>query len=430
MSLLSSNIHEPLQMITWAKLTESLFVREFEAGWPVLLTGFLCLLFAFSAPAFVMPFLYPEVINEFGWTRQEATLLATAKYLTGAIAAVVVGRFVDIVGARWGLIIVSSLGGLAMISFLWTPDLFWYYAAGVLLGIAGPGTMVTVKVMVSRTFHATQGTAMGAAMLGPAAGSFLVPLLAAYLIKEYDWRIAMALMSLGIWFIAIPLLLFYWRGGESADPRAKGQDWKKLGDLMRGRGFWLVGLAVFLAAFVDQAYVQHTVLYLQEDLGISPMTVAGAVGTIGLIGIGGRVLVGAVFDKWSNRGVSAMYLVLSAACLLALAALNPWIFAAFIVFRAVGHAAVLLDTTVLAKHVFGMQHLGVLLGIFTAIVNLGFATGPWFMATLYEMTGSYVSPFLICCVIAIFAAGVLIPVRPSYWLSMKSDRSVAAPATS
>ena len=160
---------------------------------------------------------------------------------------------------------------------------------------------------------------------------------------------------------------------------------------------------------------------------------AGSASVIGLIGIGARVLVGGIFDKWSTRGVAAMYLVLGASALLALAALNPAVFAAFVVFRAVAHAAVLLDTRVLGKHVFGVKNLGLLLGVFTAVVNLGFALGPWAMSRLFQTTGSYVVPFILCFGVALFAAAVLLPLRPAYWLEMKAraaQRGATPPASS
>ena len=106
-----------------------------------------------------MPFLYPEVIREFGWTREQAVVLASYKYITGSIVAIVVGRFIDVIGVRRVLIGVSTLGGLALVSFLWTPGLAIYYAAGIMLGFSGAGTMVSIKVLVSRTFHISQGTA-------------------------------------------------------------------------------------------------------------------------------------------------------------------------------------------------------------------------------------------------------------------------------
>jgi len=185
------------------------FSQEFSENWRILTVAFTCLLFAFSAPAFLMPFLYPEVIREFGWTREQAVVLASYKYITGSIVSIVVGRFIDIISVRRVLIFVTILGGLAMLSFLWTPNLSIYYVAGIMLGFSGAGTMVSIKVLVSRTFHASQGTAMGVAMLGTGVGSILVPFAATFLMEAWGWRIGAALLSAGVWLIALPLMIFY-----------------------------------------------------------------------------------------------------------------------------------------------------------------------------------------------------------------------------
>jgi MFS family permease len=411
------------------KFTDSVFADEFRENWPVLVAAMVCLLFAFSAPAFSLPFLFRSVIEEFGWTREQATLLASAKYATGAIISIVVGRFVDTAGVRKSLIAVSTLGAIAMVSFLWVPNLTFYYLAGVLLGVAGPGTIVAVKVLISRTFHASQGTAMGVALLGTSIGSIIVPIVITALIGAYGWRVAIALMSTGVWFIALPLLIFYLNDDSFAANNAEAEKlaakpdvlrWAPMLKLMRQGQFWLIGFAVMIAAFIDQGVQQHSVLFLEVDRGMSAAVVAGAISTMGLVGIAARVFVGGVFDKLSARGVSVMYISLSLACIVALGVLNPVMFGAFIVFRAVGHAAVLLDTTVLGKHVFGLANIGILLGVYTAFVNIGFALGPWVLARMHDASGSYTSAFILCAVLGVFAAAILLPVKPLYWQEMKA----------
>lgn len=415
--------------------TDTIFIDEFKRNWRVLAVASMCLLFAFSAPAFSLPFLFSSVIEEFGWTREQATLLASAKYATAALFSIVVGRLIDVVGVRNVLIWVSMLAGIAMVSFLWTPNLTVYYLSGVLLGIASPGTIVAIKVLVSRTFHASQGTAMGAAMIGTSIGSVIVPPVITYLIASFGWRVAIAMMSLGVWLVALPLMIFYLTdksfesrndAGKRVEPQSVALKWSLVRELMLRREFALIALAVFLAAFVDSAFVQHQVLFLKLDLGMAAGFVAASISIMGLIGIAGRLFVGGIFDRWSTKGVSIIYLVLATGSLLALAAFNPYVFAAFIVFRAIGHAGVMLDTTVLTKHTFGLANIGILFGVFTAFVNLGFATGPWFMGRMFEITGSYNIPFVVCGAMAVFAAIVLLPVRPTYWLEMKSRQQKAA----
>lgn len=419
-------------------VSDTVFVQEFRLNWRVLVVAFTCLLFAFSAPAFLMPFIYPEVIKEFGWTREQAALLASAKYVTGSIIAIAVGRFIDVLGVRNVLIAVSVIGGLALVSFLWTPNLPVYYAAGVMLGFAGAGTMVAIKVLISRTFHASQGTAMGLVMMGTSVGAVIVPLAITYLIGEYGWRVGTAGLSAGVWLIALPLMVFFLtdKSFESAENKDSPAIHKSAAlnksvalELAAQPRFWLIAFAVFAAGFVDQAFIQHMVLYLKEDLGMTPLQYAGGISAFGAIGFASRPLVGAVFDKLSTRGVSLMYLLLGVACFLALGALNPYIFAAFIVFRAIGHSAVLLDTTVLAKHTFGLRNIGIILGLYTGAVNLGFAAGPWFMARMFAVTGSYVVPFFICAGISVLAAAVLLPVKPVYWLDLKGRLKAGQPSS-
>ncbi len=408
--------------------TDTAFAQEFRRSWRILVVAFTCLLFAFSAPAFLMPFLYPEVIREFGWSREEAVFLASFKYVTGSVVAIAVGRFIDVIGVRVVLIGVSALGGLALVSFLWTSSISIYYAAGIMLGFSGAGTMVSIKVLISRAFHASQGTAMGIAMLGTSVGAVIVPLAVTFLIETYGWRAGVALLSSGVWVIALPLMIFFlsdksFENSGQPDPvdsqKSASFDWNVAKKLASQRGFWLIFFGVFAAGFVDQAFVQHQVLYLREDLGMTSAVYASAISAIGLIGFVARPLVGSLFDKLSSKGVAISYGILSVACLLALGALNPFVFAVFIIFRAIGHSAVLLDTLVLAKHTFGLKNIGILLGIYTAAVNLGFAAGPPVVARLYSMTGSYLVPFVVCTVIAIVAAVALLPVKPTYWLKQR-----------
>jgi MFS family permease len=409
-------------------ISDSEFVREFRRNWRILLVAFSCFVFAFSAPAFLLPFLYPEVIREFGWSREQAVFLASYKYLTGSIVAIVVGCFVDIIGVRRVLIFVSVLGGLALVSFLWTPGLVAYYAAGVMLGFAGAGTMVTIKVLISRAHHVSQATAMAVAMLGTSVGQTIVPFVATFLIADYGWRAGSALLSSGIWLVALPLMIVFLKGGTIDDDRPPSPVFA--GTVVKGlageRRFWLILIAVFAAGFVDQALTQHLVLYLRLDLGLSTTIVATVLSAIGLFGFVTRPFVGGLFDGLSTRGVALAYLVLATACVLALGALSPVLLSVFVVLRAVGHSAVLLDTLVLTKHVFGLKHIGILLGIYTAAVNFGFAIGPAVVSRLHAQSGSYTLAFIVCAVVAVVAALAVLPARPDHWLQSKQQGQAGA----
>lgn len=406
---------------------DAAFRAEFKDNRLPLAVATICMIFAFSASSYSLPFLFPEVIGEFGWTREQATLLASTKYATGAIAALIIGRYIDKIGPLRPLAIASAVGGVALIGFLWVQSLASYYVLGMMLGIAGPGTIISVKVMISQRFHRSQGTAMGVAMLGASAGSMLVPIIIAALIAWFGWRSGFALLSLGIWLVAMPTLLFASFALKRSDiqpaPAATTSASEKgpstLSLVIRRPVFWIFAIAVYLGGLVDQGFIQHQVLIF-TDLSLSREIVALGISAMGVIGFFARVLVGVLFDRTSTRGAAAIYGVLGLASLLAIILGNPLVFAAFVAARAVAHAGMLLETTVITKHVFGTERLGTLLGIYTAIVTAGFATGPWLMGLLYDMSNSYTPAFLIFFVLALIAAILMTFVEPTYWRAMKA----------
>lgn len=415
---------------------DAAFREELRADWPVLLLAFSCLFFGFSAPAFALPFLFAEVIEEFGWTREQATLLASAKYLTGAVSALIVGRFLDITGVRAALLTTLGLGGLSLVSLLWVPNLTAYYIVGAMMGLAGPGAMVAVKVMVSRTFHESQGTATGVALLGTSLGSIVVPLAISVMIGWLGWRMAFAGLSIGIWLVAIPMLVFFFPKGARTPlpepvvagvaPTATGLG--EVARLAKGKAFWLLGAGLFIGAMVDQAFIQHQVLIL-NDLDMSRETAALAVSAIGMAGIFFRILIGNLLDSTSNKGLSAMYVLVSITSLVAFYLVNPFLLMSFVVLRAAGHAAMLIDVNVLTKHTFGLKNFGTLVGVYTAMVSLGFALGPWIMGRLFEVYGSYNAAFALFAILPLIGAVLIWNLKPTFWLAARAAKSAASPKT-
>ncbi len=406
------------------------FRDEFRESWQVLLIATVALFFGFSAPAFSLPFIYPEVIREFGWTREQATLLASAKYMTGVFACLFFGRFLDLAGAWRALMVSVVVGGLALIAFAFVSGLPSYYAVGVLLGIAGPGAMVSSFVVVARSFRASQGTATGIVLLGGAIGGVVMPVVTQALIDAFGWRTGMASLSLGIWIVAVPALVYGMLCVPLPDHRAKAAGVGEavsvtayFGGLMKGAAFWLMGIAFFLITVVDQALSQHQVLML-GDAGLSPADGALAVSAIGFVAIFGRLVAGNILDRSSNRGAAALYLSFTLAALLSLMLGNPLVLIGYIVVRALALSIAMVDGPVISRHVYGTQHLGLLTGLFVAMANLGSATGPWLMARMYETSGSYQSALVLFMILPAVAALCIWFINPRVW---KADRMDAAP---
>ena len=90
--------------------------NELINNWPIIAVTFLLVFFTFGVPTFSLPFIYAGAMEEFGWNRQQATALATAKFVIGAAAALVMGRLLDKYSANPIVIVAACMGGWACLA--------------------------------------------------------------------------------------------------------------------------------------------------------------------------------------------------------------------------------------------------------------------------------------------------------------------------
>jgi OFA family oxalate/formate antiporter-like MFS transporter len=400
--------------------------RELREGWPVIAIGMLTLLSAFGAPTFALPFIFPALIEEYDWSREQVTLLATYKFIAGAFAAVLLGKLVDVLGVRTVLIAASLLVACSMSSFMLVDGLVGYYSAGICLGVGAAGTVVGVQVLIARHMHHHQGVAIGIVMVGASAGGVIVPPLVAILLELYEWRIAIATLGLGVWLITLPLLIFVLNREKRDDSQITGDrggaevgnpGGLSLTSFVSGSRFWLIACGLILVAMVDQGITQHTVLFLELDVGLRATTVVTAMSLFSLFGILGKVFFGWVYDRISVSGIALVYFLLAVSALLALPVAGTITLFAFILVRGIAHGGLVIDVPVISKHCYGPRDLGRAIGIYTAILQLGFALGPWLMGRMHDRTGSYDQAFILFALLSVVAGLCLLNVAPEYWRS-------------
>lgn len=412
------------------------FLRELRGNWLPLATAFTCLLFGLSSSAFAAPFLFPEVIAEFGWSREQATLLASTKYVFASVSALAFGLVIDRIGVWLALSLLMTLAGSAMVIWIWMSSLTIYYLSGAMTGIAIGGGGIALQVLVARSFHISHGTAMGIVLMGSASAGALIPVTISVLISKLGWRYGFAALSLSIWFIVMPFLIVgYLRsrklegmpspGPAAPDPTSVAATAgtrpglaTRIRKVLGQKSFWTIAMAGLVISAVDTAFFQHQVLILRDFL-YSPAAVVSIVSIMGLISVGARLVSGNILDSSSNRGLAGLYTTLLVSCLLAPYLAMPIILVTFMVLRSFGHASVLLDTAVMTKHAFGnSQNLGLLYGFMAILSNVGSAAGPWLMGRVFDVTGSYNLAYVILAGLSLAAVLLALTITPTYWLAM------------
>jgi MFS family permease len=415
--------------------------QELADQWSLIVIAFLLVFVAFGVPTYSMPFIYGAAMEEFGWSNAQVNLLSTAKFVIGAGAAVGMGILIDKAGGRWTVLLGTATGGVAMGLFLFATNLPVYYLAGAVLGFSSASIVAAMKVMCARVFTTRGGLAIGLVLTATSFAGIVMPLVWPPLLQVMNWRQILGLLSLGPLLIAVPMWLVFMaanrRMGEMISaPTVRTSDrsvWAHFQLISRERGFWLIAVGVFLVSAVDQALMQNYVSFLRFDKGMDlNTTISWAGALLAVIGVLAKIGSGWFFDRYSIRGITVFWLLLAISIFLGLPVAGVGTLLLFIVTRGVAHGGMIIDAPVLSRHYFGLEQIGLTLGIVELCVNLGFAVGPPVFGWLADVSGNFSTGLVVYGCVALVGTTLLIPVKPRFWTPpAKKDRvaHAAHPAT-
>lgn len=412
----------------------------FYYGWVVVFVSFLCHMFIFAVPTLMLPQLYGPMIEQTGWSRSDVVLLASAKFTSGAIAAYFTGQFIQRFGTRVTTVIAALITGLAMISFLFITEIWHLIVIGALLGVGSLSLVINIKVLVSRWFQGNLGLALGFALLGTAGVGASLTFVLEPLINAFGWRMSVAILSTGIWFIALPAFLLVVRerpqdiglktegieiDANSAENRLPDR-FKEFVGALKTRTFVAMSVGVFLIGFVDQTMIQLTIEYLDKDVGLGRDDARYAYTAIMTIGLLGKVGFGWLFDRLAVNGVIICYITMGLGVALAFPIGGLETLIAFCVVRGISHGGTIVDVPYLCRQAFGPAILARTIGTMTMVLSAGFALGPYLVGRMYEADGNYYNAFIMCIAFSLIAALSLKWVTLDYknWLENQKSSTV------
>jgi OFA family oxalate/formate antiporter-like MFS transporter len=399
-------------------------------GWTMVFIAFVCVFFAFSAPVVTMPLIYGKVMQEFGWTRTQVTLIFTYKYMASSLVAMfVIGPLIERYGLRVAMVLSCLSTAIGMTSFLWIHSLWSYYLAGFLFGLGGTTLLIPIKLLVARWFNRNLGLAVGLAVIGTSVGGTVFPMLGNVLIERFGWRMAFASLSLGIWLVALPLYL--WKARENpteADvlPEAARGDAARAERLKAAEldttfkaivwspMFWCISVGLFIVGAIDSGMLQHAILYLRGEIGLSGTAAAASLSGTFALGVLAKIVAGRVYDVYSIRGVQFWYFLLAVSIGTLFSVHSMVSLVICTVVRGIAHGGLISQIPVVAKHCYGPRFLSKVLAVFTGFFGFGAALGPLVLSAIYDHTHSYTDGFILFGVSCTAAAVLLQWVRPLY----------------
>ena len=288
----------------------------------------------------VFPALLTPLREELGMTLGEALDLAFLSYLLYGVCALPAGFITDRWSARWMLVICLALtgGGAVLAGLCTTPATL--AAALALLGIGASIYHPTGMALISRTFVARRGWALGINGVFGNVGLASAPFITGLLTSLYGWRVAyLALGGLGLfgalWVAAWSLDE---RAAEDENVLARGDGGVKRYFVVLCVAMTLGGLAYRASSVVMPTYFEARATFLvpfaERLLGAGGKIAAATTLTsiVYLVGIVGQMIGGRIADR---RDLRLSYIALHLGTIPALVAMVwlaelPLLFAAML----------------------------------------------------------------------------------------------------
>ncbi len=361
---------------------------------------------------------------ELGLTRAATSGTYSLVLLLYGFLGIFAGRLTDKLGPRAVMIgcgILLGLGYLLMsrVSSVWQFYLFY----GVIVGVGMSGTDTPVLSTVARWFAMKRGAVTGITKAGAGVGMVTMPLLAGWLLLNYGWRDAYAVIAIiamiGIVLVALLLKRDPGQIGQlpdgvekvrETDPNIEVRQFS-LREVIATRQFWIFSVVWFIVSFTTISILAHIAAHA-TDLGLSTTTATTVLSTVGGASILGRLGMGSISDRLGNKSTFFIAFALSTtAFILIQFAREAWMFYLFAVLEGISHGTFYTLISPLLAQLFGLGSLGAILGAVIFIGTIGGAIGPVLAGRVFDITGSYQSFFLLCLALSIAAIILMLFLR-------------------
>ncbi len=356
-----------------------------------------------------------------GWSREGISSAMSIGFLTMGIAGFGWGAASD----RWGPRIVVLSGavllGLGQVLASEARSLIQFQLTyGMLVGLAGGAFFAPLMATVTTWFQKNRALAVSLVSAGMGVAPMTISPFARWLVSAYDWRTAMLTIGIAAWCLLIPTALLVRRSpalAHSADaaPQLGAGVITSVGQAFRSPQFIVLALTFFACCGAHSGPIFHMQSYA-IICGVSPMAAVSIYSVEGLSGLGGRLLLGVLGDRFGAKRVLVTGLVVQALCIgsyLYVRRLDD--FYALAVVFGTAYGGVMPLYAVLARDYFGPRIIGTVFGAATMASSIGMAIGPlaggWVFDTFHAYTWLYIGAMSVG--LGAVAIALFFPPQPS-----------------
>lgn len=371
------------------------------------------------------------ICEDLGISRSAFSTFSTILSVMGMILSPIAGKLCATKNTRMimtGTLIIGVIGYIG-ISFVQNVGLL--YALAVIIGFGSSFcTTVPIAVILTRWFVKARGTAMSITFAGSSIGAMILSPIISKIIADTSWRAAIRYLGIGMLVVLVPLVFLIIRtkpedkglkalGADEAPAAGTGSAPANdvglpLKELQKKPIFWIYVLAIFIMLLTMGA-MYHMAAHV--SMIVDAAAAAKFVSIFSLIAIGGKLLMGAVFDKSLTGGILLGTVSMALCFVFLLIAKNFTMLLPVALFYGLGSAHATIFPPTLTGRFFGSKYYGEIFGFVNSFASLSMAVNGLVMAALFDATGTYTLAWIFGLVAAMLATVLL-------FVSLKGTRSL------
>jgi MFS family permease len=388
-----------------------------------------------------VPVVYVALRDSFHWSAAATSGVFSLGGLTGALCAPLLGRLLDRIGPRY----LFPLGGLLILMGYLTSsyanELWQLYLLYSIFATVGENTIssFTTAATLSPWFPRSRGRMLGLADAGNSLGQVVFLPLAQWLISTIGWRDTFRLFGLLFFLLVGPANFLLQRrppvpqgiarggkpletdtpfslvgedrdGGEAPSGQIAATDAPWMRQILRHPSVWFLVMARLLASMGNHLTQVHIMAFFIA-VGYNPLLAASAIGAVGLVGMAGRPISGALSDVLGREVIYTVGSGMQIGGIAVLLALGDghrfWPMLLFVAMNGLSDGIGGLVVGAKAADLFPTTALGSVMGLVQMGRGLGIMVGPLMGGLLFDLQGNYVVAFMLAVALVCVAIGCM-----------------------
>jgi len=383
--------------------------RRIFYGWWVVGACFFISLYTGGVIFYGFTAIFEPLVDQFGWSYTQISLAASLRGLESGLLAPLVGVLVDRWGPRRLLFSGAIITGLGLMLLSHTTSLGTFYGSFVVVAIGMSTCSGTVLMTaVANWFRRKIGIATGIMICGYGFSGLLVPVMV-NLIDRYEWRMAIAILAIGMVAICLPLSLLVRHKPEQYGYQPDGAVYKdvksndyplptksaelniKAKQAIKSRTFWHITLAILCQAAIVSTMTAHVMPYL-SSIGITRAKSSLIASVIPLTSIGGRIGLGWLGDRLEKKRLMAGAFAMICGGLLCFGfapSESNLLLIPFLILYGIGYGGNMTLRASILSEFFGRSNFGAIHGFVIGIMMLGSIAGPPLAGWVFDKWHNY-----------------------------------------